>query len=190
MIAAMTAEADRIVRQVLGGRVDAYEELIHAYETDVRRIVLGALIHDPDAARDLVQEVFVSAYFSLSRYEIGKDFGIWVRSIARNLVRKELRRRSRETRRMDFYRSQLSRRLDDGDEADETRDARLTAAHRQCREKLPDHSKEVLDLHYGQSLKLEQVASTLGRSLEAVKQLLYRVRLLLRDCIDRRMAQA
>lgn len=185
----MTAEADGLVRRVLAGDVDAYEGLIERFEADVRRTVWGALVHDPEAARDLVQEVFVGAYVGLSRYELGQDFGLWLRSIARNLLRKELRRRSRETRRLDVYRARLSRRLED-DPAEEGRDARLSAAHDLCREGLPAHSKELLDLYYGRSMKLGQVAASLGRSVEAAKQLLYRVRLLLRDCIDRRMAQA
>lgn len=185
----MDAETDRIVRQVLAGRVDAYEALIQRHETDVRRVIGGALLHDPEAARDLVQEVFVGAYYSLSRYRLGEDFGLWLRSIARNLLRKELRRRSRETRRLDFYRAELARRMED-EPAAERHDARLERAHQQCREKLPAHSREVLDLHYAQSLRLEQVAAKLGRSLEAVKQLLYRVRILLRECIEQRMVEA
>lgn len=181
-------DAQRIVARVLGGDADAYEEIIQLYETDVRRIV-GALLEDRGTTADLVQEVFVSAYFVLRRYDPARDFGIWLRSIARNLVRKELRRRSRESRRLRFYRDHLARRFENDARADASQN-RLAEAHRRCREELPEHSGEVIDLHYGRSLSMDQIAAALGRSKEAVKQLLYRVRLLLRDCIDRRMAQA
>jgi RNA polymerase sigma-70 factor (ECF subfamily) len=181
-------ETDRIVAQVLAGQTDAYEEIIHLYESDVRRIV-GVLFEDRGTTADLVQEVFVSAYFYLRRYERGRDFGLWIRSIARNRVRKEMRRRSREDRRLRYYRDHVARRFED-DGREDLHQSRLAEAHRRCREELPEHSGEILDLRYGRSLTVDQIASALGRSKEAVKQLLYRVRLLLRDCIGRRMAEA
>jgi RNA polymerase sigma-70 factor (ECF subfamily) len=178
---------DEIVKKVLEGDIDAFEEIIGRYERDVRRIA-GALFQNRQTTEDLVQEVFVSAFSHLGRYRMGEDFGVWLRGIARNLVRTELRNRSRETRRLQLYRDQLADRLKD-DQAAEQHHARMAEAHEKCREKLPAHSLEVLELHYGRSLNLQEVASRLGRSLEAVKQLLYRVRLLLRDCIEKKMVQ-
>jgi RNA polymerase sigma-70 factor (ECF subfamily) len=184
---AMDSEADEIVEQVLGGRIDAFEKIVELYERDVRRVV-GALLENRETTVDLIQEVFVSAYFHLGRFRKGEDFGVWLRSIARNLVRKELRTRSRETRRLKVYQDHLARRLS-SDLAAERHLLLVREAHQKCREQLPPHSAEVLDLRYGRALSLEEIASRLGRSLEAIKQLLYRSRLLLRGCMENRMAQ-
>lgn len=184
----MASEVDQIVEQVLRGTIDAFEKIIELYERDVRRIA-AALLENHEATADLVQEVFVSAYFHLNRYRIGEDFGVWLRSIARNLVRKELRNRSRETRRLQVYRDHLGERFSD-DEAAERHHTLMAEAHQKCREELPPHSLEVLELRYGRSLSVQEIASRLGRSLEAIKQLLYRVRLILRECMEKRMVQA
>jgi len=184
----MASEADPIVAKVLGGDADAFEEIVRLYEADVRRIA-SSLLQGREAVVDLVQEVFVNAYFSLDRYRQGEDFGVWVRAIARNLVRKELRQRSRETRRLQVYRDHLVERYQE-DGAAERYHASIAEAHRSCREQLPSHGEEVLRLHYAQNLSLQDVAARLDRSLEAVKQLLYRTRLMLRDCIARKMVQA
>jgi RNA polymerase sigma-70 factor (ECF subfamily) len=183
----MDSEADEIVEQVLTGRIDAFERIIELYECDVRRVV-ATLLENRETTLDLIQEVFVNAYFHLHRFRKGEDFGVWLRSIARNLVRKELRTRSRETRRLHVYRDHLARRLSD-DEAAERHSRRIAEAHQKCREQLPAHSSEVLDLRYGRALSIQEIASQLGRSLEAIKQLLYRARLLLRGCMENRMVE-
>jgi RNA polymerase sigma factor (sigma-70 family) len=66
----------------------------------------------------------------------------------------------------------------------------MAEAHRRCREQLPPQSAQVLDLRYQEDLSHQDIASRLGKSMEAVKQLLYRLQLVLRDCIQKRMAQA
>ena len=184
----MTVEADRIVGEVLAGKTEAYREIIRLHEREVWGIAAAAL-QDRDATADLVQEVFLDAYVHLNRYERGRDFGVWLRSVARNFVREELRRRSRETRRLRVYREHLVERYQDHSSAERHR-AQMSDAHRTCRRELPDHSREVLDLRYIHSLTVPQIASKVGRSVEAVNQLLYRVRSILRECITKKMVRA
>lgn len=172
--------ADALVERVLSGRLEAYAEIVRLYQRDVWKVVT-AMLHDAKVSEDLVQQVFVNAYTHLEQYQRGSDLGVWIRSIARNQVRQELRSRSRETRRLQVYRRHLVERLNDEGRGQEE----LSEALRRCREKLPAHSAEVLDLRYGQALSFERIAAGLGRSVEATRQLLSRVRLMLRDCIER-----
>jgi RNA polymerase sigma-70 factor (ECF subfamily) len=181
-------EADRIVREVLGGQAEAYAEIVRLYQRDVWRVA-AALLHDAQRTEDLVQQVFVDAYLALGRYVPGRDFGAWIKSIARNLVREDLRTRSRETRRMGVYRDHLEARLRD-DAAAERYEDRLAEAHAKCREGMADPAARALDLRYAQSRSFEEIAAELGRSVEAVRQMLFRIRLSLKDCIERRMAGA
>jgi RNA polymerase sigma-70 factor (ECF subfamily) len=181
-----TPEADRIVTEVLGGRIEAYAGIVRLYRRDVWRVV-AALLRDAQQTEELVQQVFVDAYAVLSRYETGRDFGAWIKSIARNLVREELRRRDREARRLQLYRNHLEARLRD-DATDEQHAQRLSEAQAACRERLADTARQALDLRYGESRSHEEVAAALGRSVEAVRQLLFRVRVVLRDCIEHRLA--
>ena len=183
----MTPDVDHLVEQVLAGQTEAYRELIRLFEKDVWTIV-ATMLHEREATADLVQEILVETYFHLNRYERGRDFGVWLRSIARNRVREELRRKSRETRRFQVYREHVSHRFEDHESA-ERRRSLLSEAHRTCRSQLPIHSLEVLDLRYVDSLSVPNIASKVGRSVEAVHQLLYRVRLLLRECIEKKLVQ-
>jgi RNA polymerase sigma-70 factor (ECF subfamily) len=181
-------EADRIVRSVLQGEVDAYQEIVRLYQGQVWKIAASCL-QDRDATSDLVQEIFVEAYFALDRYQAGRDFGIWLRGIARNRLRLHLRDRGREVRLLEVYRGHLAGRLEGAEAAERAREA-LSEAHRACRGQLPAESARLLDLRYAQSLSHQDIAARLGRSMEAVKQLLYRIHVALRDCIEKRLAQA
>jgi RNA polymerase sigma-70 factor, ECF subfamily len=184
----MSVEADRVVERVLKGEVDAYGEIVRLHEKDVWKIAAVAL-QERDATADLVQEVFVEAYFHLGRYQIGRDFGAWIRAVARNHVRETLRNKSRESRLLQSYRDRVADRLADA-EVSEKHEAAMADAHRRCRQELPKHSVQVLALRYHEDLSHQDIASRLGKSMEAVKQLLYRVHVVLRDCIQKRMAQA
>jgi len=181
-------ETDAIVREVLAGQTEAYAGIVRLHQRDVWRVA-AALLHDAQRTEDLVQQVFVDAYLALDRYVPGRDFGAWIKSIARNLVREDLRARSRETRRMGAYRDHLEARLRD-DAAAERYEERLAEAHARCRERMAEPAARALDLRYAQSRSFEEIAVELGRSVEAVRQMLFRVRLSLRECIEKRMAQA
>lgn len=178
---------DRIINQVQSGDVDAYAEIIRAWQDDIWRITSFAL-HDMETTEDLVQQTFVNAFFKLDSFEKGKDFGAWIRTIARNIVREELRRRSRHARRIDTYRRRLAKRFENSESADR-HDSKLREALAECREKLSPPSARALDLRYSQSKGFDDIAALLGRTVAATRQMLQRVRLALRQCIEERMAR-
>ncbi len=181
-------EVEMIIKRVLDGETEAYAELVRAYQSDVWRVVV-AMLRDARATEDLVQQAFVNAYFALERFDRGKDFGVWVKAIARNLVREDLRKRSREQRRVNLYWEQLQTDLAD-EPRRERQEAQMADALKKCREELPEHTAAVVALRYEEVMDYELIASRLGRTEEAVKQLLYRARLLLRDCIEKRLEKS
>lgn len=182
-------EADRIVEEVLAGNTQAFAGLIRLYQETVWRIA-AALLRDRDATENLVQQVFVDAYFHLDQYEPGTDFGAWIRTVARNRLRKELRTAWREDRRLATYRQRLADRLraEAGAPTDDT-DAYL-AALRGCREALPPRDAALLTLRYDRGLSFEEIAARQGQTPEAVQRMISRIRFRLRDCIQNKLARS
>jgi len=178
---------ETILKRMLSGDSEAYAEVVRLYQKDVWRVVVS-LLHDVETSQDRVEQVFVEAYLSLDQYKAGSDFGFWIKGIARNVVREEWRKKTRESRRMEVYRDHLLARLTDDAEAD-SHDAALKDSLARCKDKLPEHSARILDMRYSQGLGFPEIAHDLGKTVEASRQLLSRVRLLLRDCIDRSIAQ-
>lgn len=180
-----TPEADRLVRRVLAGDTAAYADLIRLYESDVWRIA-ASLLRDWPATESLVQQAFIDAYRSLHRYQPGTDFGAWVRTVARNRLRKEYRALSRDEQRLAAYREQLAERQRAEEPVRDDTDLYL-AALRGCRAELTEDEAVLLRLRYEKGLSFEAIASRRGLTSAAVQRAISRIRFRLRACIEGQM---
>ena len=61
------------------------------------------------------------------------------------------------------------------------------AALHACLETLPDHGRNLLRLRYEEDLDSDAIGSQLGREGNAVRQSLFRLREILRNCLDGRL---
>jgi len=180
-----TEEVDEVIERVLAGDTEAYGEIVHRYQQELWRVAAFAL-RDRDGTEDLVQQAFVTAYGKLDQVDRSRDLGAWLRGITRNLARQELRRRVRHDRRLSDYLAHLEA-LGDGERADEHEQA-LRRALAECRQKLARPAQQALQLRYGEALDFEAVAETIGRTVAGARQLLQRIRLQLRSCIEEKLA--
>jgi RNA polymerase sigma-70 factor (ECF subfamily) len=178
-------DSDELVRRVLAGDTASFAQLVRRHQVDVWKVA-AAMLTDRVATENLVQQTFVNAYERLDQYQPGRDLVRWLKGIARNLVRQELRKRTRETEHMTHYRDYLGALYSEDDRSDQ-RTRELEAALRACREQLSPAAARALDLQYEQGLSVEEVATALDRTLAATRQLLFRTRLALRECVERRL---
>jgi RNA polymerase sigma-70 factor (ECF subfamily) len=181
-------DVDNAVRQVLCGDMEFYSAIVRQFQGDVWRL-LAPLLYDREATRDMVQETFVKAFFGLRGYRLGSSFRAWLLTIARNTALNEIRSRSRKARHLDSYREDYAARIDVDNMDTGSDDVRL-AALQECRDALPRHLRIVVTLRYAERLEVQKIAARVGRSVEAVRQMLWRIRGVLRDCIEKKMAQA
>tara|TARA_R110002096_G_scaffold24760_19_gene78016 strand:- start:20846 stop:21427 length:582 start_codon:yes stop_codon:yes gene_type:complete len=177
---------DEIVAQIRKGDVEAYRQIVVRYQGEVLKIV-NAMLIDYSAREDVVQQVFVRAFQALDQYEIGRGFGKWVKAIARNMVREELRKRYRYKGRIEAYAKSVIERLD-GVEANEIGKNEEIWLRRQalgeCLGGLEESAAEAVRLHYLERKKTEEIAGVIGKSAGAVRTLLYRARGQLRKCME------
>lgn len=183
----MDETPEQIIDRVLAGDIEAYAGIVRQFQGEIWRIVAYGL-RDLTATEDLVQQVFVNAYQNLESFQRGRDFGAWLRTIARNLLRNELRRGGRETGRLRRYYEWLADRLDQNPHA-ERNEGVLRDHLRDCRAKIAGHAAEALRLRYEDGLDFGEIAAKLGRTVEAARQMLARIRIELRQCIEQRRAQ-
>jgi RNA polymerase sigma-70 factor (ECF subfamily) len=179
-------ETEVLVSRVLAGEVESFAALVRRHEKEVWRVG-AAMLGDRSATANLVQQTFVNAYEHLEQYRPGHDFSRWLKGIARNLVREDLRRSEREGRTMIAYRDYLLDLYSDEGRAEQhARDLQRAVAA--CREQLAPAASKALALHYDEGLTVEEVASAIARTVAATRQLLFRARLALRVCVEKRLA--
>lgn len=175
-------EADRLVGEVLAGNTPAYADLIRLYERDVW-VIASTLVRDWEGTESLVQQAFIDAYTHLHRYQLGTDFGAWIRTLARNRLRKELRTLSREKQRLAVYQERLAERLRAEEHARDDSDVYL-AALRSCRAELPAEEAAILRLRYEKGQTFEAIATRRGMTPAAVQRAISRIRFRLRACVE------
>lgn len=83
------------LRRARQGDAHAYRHLVECYQARIYRLVAGLLGHEHGNVDDVVQEVFIKAYFSLKRFREEASFATWIYRIAVNRARDEMRKASR-----------------------------------------------------------------------------------------------
>lgn len=175
------AQADAVVvARVLKGDISAFAVLVRRYEAGVWRTI-SVLLRDDATIENLTQQAFLEAYESLGRFKNDAAFGPWINGIARNMVKEQLRVFAREQKWLRRYYESLNAELSSGGEVEV--DEATRAALQRCCESLAPTAYRAIELRYVQGLPIDAVARTLGRSLVATKQLLFRIRATLRQCL-------
>jgi RNA polymerase sigma-70 factor (ECF subfamily) len=140
----------------------------------------------PEAADDVAQEAFILAFEKLQTFERGTNFGAWVRTIARYLVSKELRREDRRQRVLAEYVAEILAADDSPPLADV--DERCEALKR-CLAELPNRARDLVQQRYFERLGPSVIASQEGRTANDIRQALFRLRADLHECIRRRLVR-
>jgi RNA polymerase sigma-70 factor, ECF subfamily len=142
-----------------------------------------AICGDFHAAQDVVQESVLIAYRKLEHFFPEADFSTWLRAIAR---REALNARKRLTKVSLLTEEAIERYYQDS-AADAGSPERDALSH--CLKLLGGRMMRVIQGHYFEGRPLAELADSMNQTVTAVKQLLYRARLTLRDCVRRRLAQ-
>jgi len=150
---------------------------------------LLALSGDPEAAADMVQEVFAIALRKRGEFRAGTNFGGWLRGIARNVALQQCRRRGRE---LLLDRAEVLAHLDRAAEAAAGRSAAPGYAEeragrlRECLAAVSSRVRLLLELRYALGRSPAEVAAEAGLTVPAVNMALCRARFALADCIRRK----
>ncbi len=166
-------EDARDVRATLEGDGEAYGRLVTRYQQDIARY-LWRFTRDRTAHDELVQDVFVEAYYSLRNYEGRGRLLAWLRRIATRCGYRYWKRRKGVS-------EEPALPLDAAEEAMTTPDTdpdpaeAAETAHAILR-RLPPRDRLVLTLLYLEERSVEQIAELTGWSRTMVKVQAYRAR--------------
>jgi RNA polymerase sigma-70 factor (ECF subfamily) len=184
-------EAD-LIDAARRGDAAPFARLVAIHQGRVRAYIAG-FIRRPDVADDLAQEVFLTAFRGLDGYQRQAPFGIWLLGIARKKtlvhLRGEWRRLKRES---DPVAAALTASEVAALEADElhlVRRERELIALQRCLETLPAPGARIVAERYFEARGIGEIAQVLGKREGAVRMTLSRVRQLLRECVERRLAE-
>ncbi len=180
----MTREEEaKIIRAVVDGNNNAFEDLVLEYQKQVYHITLKMTGSEEDAF-DLSQETFLKAYRTLSSFRGEASFGSWLYRMAANLcidfLRKKKRYGSEKIISLDEDEEEGRRPLELPDlryEPQSALEKKETGERvRAGLAKLPHEQRLILVLRDVEGFSYQEIADALKIELGTVKSRIYRAR--------------
>lgn len=159
--------------------------LLLAHEADLKAFI-GSLVLDRSVRDDVFQEVALTLWDRKDDFDPALSFGGWARGIA---ARKILKCRERDGRFPLLFCPDTIQAIAEAYDRTEAAVQPAAEALRDCLKRLPEKSRELLELRYEKNLKADQIAQRIAGTLDSVYQALSRIRSRLEDCIRQRLAQ-
>jgi RNA polymerase sigma-70 factor, ECF subfamily len=166
-----------LVERARRGDHDAFTELAREAVTRLDRVA-RLILRDPELARDAVQEALIRAWHDLPGLRDPDRFDAWLHRLTANACFDQARRRRRRV---------IEVELDSidgptiGDAVGALADRELVDAAMQ---RLDEHGRAIVVLHYFIGMPLSDVAATLGIPIGTVKSRLHRALGEMRAVID------
>ncbi|MCP4427785.1 MAG: sigma-70 family RNA polymerase sigma factor [Chloroflexi bacterium] len=176
-----------LIKQAQKGDVTAFNRLVMHYQEAVYNVAYR-IMGGPQAAEDMTQDAFISAYKSLNRFR-GGNFKSWLMRIVTNRCYDELRKHKRrpqssldeiteENESPAFLRSP-----NEGPESQRQR-VELAQAIEDCLDALPDDQRITAVLCDVEGYDYKEIAQITSSTLGTVKSRISRARGKLRDCLQ------
>ena len=132
-------------------------------------------------ASDVLQKTNVVLLRRQKDFRAGADFNAWAAGIARRQVLEFYRDASRDRL---VFREELLDRLADRGIGQIGSTNVMFDAMQLCRGKLSEADQQLLDYRYSDDSPVTKIAEKLGRTPHAISQSLYRIRVVLLECIE------
>lgn len=180
--------ADDSVEGEEGRQVAAMRDLARLWVQSQAAIsaYVTANVIDMHHAEDLVQEVAQIVAEKFGEYDRARSFTSWALGIARNRLLKYYRTRSRD--RLVLSEAALIQLADALERVEDEAEERRMAL-RSCLEQIEGRRRTVLEMRYGENIKVAAIAEQLNMSADGVSVMLHRIRAALFDCIQRQMSK-
>src|SRR5688572_6276798 len=190
--AAPALDEGELLARLRSGDDAAYELLVRAYGGRMLAAARRILAREEDA-QDAVQEAFLSAFRAIERFEGQSRIGTWLHRIAINSALMKLRRLDRRTERTvdellptwgeDGGFTRLPEPWTEAADGEVLRDEARDVVRSKISE-LPDPYRIALTLRDIEGLSNEELADTLGVTVNAAKIRVHRARQALRTLLD------
>lgn len=163
-----------LVRQILGGSRAHFDMLYDAYFPRVFRFALKRL-RDAGEAEDVTQEVFITVFRALRTFQGDSSLLVWIFGITRNKVNRRFRR---PRPRMESIDNDALEIANEEATTDQTVDARriLDRCQHAIEHQLTPLQRRIFHLKHLRRQSIRTIAGSLGKSEDAIKANLYRMR--------------
>lgn len=170
-----------LIKSVLGGNKDDFEQLVIANQSLIYNLALK-MVGNPDDAFDISQDAFIKAYNSLESFKAESKFSVWLYRLTSNICLDFLRAKKRKNViSLSMYNTEdepLELEISDTRYSPETEFEKkeLSQALGRGLEQLPEEHREVLLLREIDGLSYDEISKSLNIEAGTVKSRIFRAR--------------
>jgi len=138
----------------------------------------------PGLTEDIAQQVFLEFIAKAAQWDLTQDIKPLLAGMTRNVARRAWREKSHHMPEVVRDLADHIRELAEAREVTWFNDEEKSALRR-CLQKLPDKSRRLITLHYDLDVTSVEIARQMEINADAVRRALFRLRELLRKCVQR-----
>ena len=136
-------------------------------------------------ADDLLQQVAIAIIKNYEKYDKDRPFVAWAIGIAKNEILMYHRKNSQSKL---IFNTRAIETISEAYEKESATFDDIRKALDVCIKKLKGRSRRILEMRYISELSIPRIAQKLGMTHSAIYTFFHRIRLALRDCINRQMS--
>jgi RNA polymerase sigma-70 factor (ECF subfamily) len=148
---------------------------------------INAALGEYFSAQDVLQKTNLAIWKKAKEFQPGAEFLPWAIGIARYEILAYYRDRGRDRL---VFSPEISDMLANLAEKRLSRISERQIALRECLKQLPNHSRRIIDIRYGENRSLNEISENLGKTVPSIKMLLLRLRASLAKCVEWRLKDA
>ena len=169
------------IQEALAGDGDAYARIVQRYESQIAKL-MWRFSRDPMKCEELVQDVFVEAYFSLASFKGLSPFEHWLKRIAVRVGYKCWREKKKQSSILSLSEVDNPASCTSQDGASEVEAAKILDT---LLSRLGKKDRLILTLYYFESTSLNAIAEMTGWGLSKVKMRVHRARQKMKEIAER-----
>lgn len=178
-------EEYQILEKIKGGDDSLFRELVDLYSPRVISVIRGVVGSEEDA-RELAQDVFVKAYFSIKKFRGDSAFSTWLFRIAYNISISHLRKKRFNFVNVETFKIPENYLQHDNEEEREFNETRYRMLEKIVDSLVPE-DRFLLNLFYEQDKSIKDITIIMGLSESNVKVRLHRVKKRVSELAEKNM---
>jgi len=168
-----------IIQALLNGESSKFELLVVKYQNLVFRTALG-FVHSKEDAEDLTQDVFISAYQSIAKFQGNSEFSTWLYRIAVNTSINYLNRNKHRALLQfttDLIQTIFNKASGDKNPLQELENVEQDRAIQRAIDSLPEKQRTAFVLSKYDELTQKEIAAIMQCTEGSIEQLLQRAKI-------------
>lgn len=195
----MDLAEQQVMAAVQADTPGAFEKLVELYQKRVFHFILQ-LVGRREEAEDLTQDLFMKVFRTRKSYRPESRLSTWIFTIAHNLALNHLRSRHRSKTNLPkgltgagstthLLQPELNAVSPEGTPSAQMRTVELSQVVQEAIQTLGEDQRVAIVLNKFEEMSYEEIAQVMGRNVGAVKSLLVRARLNLKDQLEDYLSQ-